>query len=35
VLGEIFVPEYPQVHANIPATIPSYQMKIIEEQDVL
>ena len=35
VLGEIFVPEYPQVPANIPATTPSYQVKIIEEQDVM
>ena len=35
VLGEIFIPEYPQVPANIPATTPSYQVKIIEEQDVM
>ena len=33
--GEIFVPEHPQVPANIPATTPSYQVKIIKEQDVM
>ena len=34
VLGEIFVPEYPQVPANIPATTPSYQVNIVTEPDV-
>ena len=32
-LGELKLPEYPQVPANIPATPPN-QVKIIEEQDV-
>ena len=33
-LGELKLPEYPQVPANIPATTPN-QVKIIEEQDVM
>ena len=33
-LGELKLPEYPQVPANIPATAPN-QVKIIEEQDVM
>ena len=35
VLGEIFVPEYPQVPANIPATTPSYQVNILTEHYVM
>ena len=35
VLGEIFVPEYTQVPANIPVTTNSYQVKIIKEQNVM
>ena len=35
VLGEIFVPEYPPIPANIPVTTPSYQVKIIKKQDVM
>jgi hypothetical protein len=34
VLGETFVPEYPQVPANIPATTPSYQVNIVTDPDV-
>ena len=34
VLGEQFVPEYPQVPANIPATTPSNQVNIVTEPDV-
>ena len=34
VLGEINVPEYPQVPANIPATTPSHQVNIVTEPDV-
>jgi hypothetical protein len=34
VLGEILVPEYPQVPANIPATTPSYQVNIVTVPDV-
>ena len=33
-LGELFVPEYPQVPANIPATTPSNQVNIVTEPDV-
>jgi hypothetical protein len=33
VLGEINVPEYPQVPANIPATTPSNQVNIVTEPD--
>ena len=35
VLGELFVPEYPQVPANIPVTTPSNQVKLIEKKDVM
>jgi hypothetical protein len=34
VLGELLVPEYPQVPANIPATTPSNQVNIVTEPDV-
>jgi hypothetical protein len=35
VLGEIIVAEYPRVPANIPVTTPSYQVKIIDEQELM
>jgi hypothetical protein len=35
VLGEIFVPEYTQVPANIPVTTNSHQVQIIKEQNVM
>ena len=35
VLGEIIVPEYPQVPANIPTTNPSYQVNAVLEHYVM
>jgi hypothetical protein len=32
--GELKLPEYPQVPANIPATTPSNQVNIVSEPDV-
>jgi hypothetical protein len=34
VLGEQYVPKYPQVPANIPVTTPQYQVNIVTEPDV-